>query len=250
MNKIIINSDIEMPLGKKIAQVSHGAMRLAIERFEEIGDKLILHDEKSIGWLSDWLHSGFLVDIEYSSFLKNETMDNNGTISLITDRGRTVFNGVETNTVIGFTDHKLPIYYHTSIPDNREDEVRQIFIVNKKAIENENEFLAKIASVTVANIYNIAEWTKEGALSIDLKLNPSIREWIFSGYAKIALRVKNQKKMNDIIEEIDEINQDLDISSKIYYNRIENLEKETTAICLRPYRKSKTIGMTKKLQLF
>lgn len=90
---IVIRKDLEMPVGKIAAQVAHGSMKATLENLNDIR-------------VQRWLEGAFTkivvyVKTEQKLLAVYEKAKEAGLIAaLITDSGRTVFNGVPTNTVV------------------------------------------------------------------------------------------------------------------------------------------------------
>lgn len=90
---IVIRKDLDMPPGKLAAQVAHGSMKATLENLDDIR-------------VQRWLDGAFTkivvyVKTEQRLLAVYEKAKEAGLIAaLITDNGRTVFNGVPTNTVV------------------------------------------------------------------------------------------------------------------------------------------------------
>jgi peptidyl-tRNA hydrolase, PTH2 family len=103
---IIMRKDLNMRLGKQIAQGAHASMKATLENLEHPNVK-------------EWLSGPFTkiavsVNSEEELFeIMNKAKDAGLITALITDAGRTEFNGVPTNTciAIGPATHEdlLPI---------------------------------------------------------------------------------------------------------------------------------------------
>lgn len=108
---IIVRKDLEMPVGKLAAQVSHASLLSFLNSLDKTDEK----DEKSreIYILNkdncayDWIHGSFakvILGVKNESQLlkyKKIAEENDIPFALITDEGRTCFDGEPTITCLG-----------------------------------------------------------------------------------------------------------------------------------------------------
>lgn len=243
MNQILLSPTVDMPLGKKIAQISHAAVNLLIERFQMINGELITTDLEVISWINDWARAGYRVEI---STLDQHSLDSgyyesNGVASRIIDLGRTVFNGQPTLTAIGYSPLKLPTYAHNYIEPNFDDEVRQVFLINEQSSFFQSKGIeSAMASLSVASIMKNAIFSEN---SITIKTTDEILEWISGGHAKIVLKSKTSGQ-------IEKLSKELDSNHEVQFIIAIDEEHGTYGIILGPNRRSKTDNLTKRFRLF
>ena len=109
---IVIRKDLNMSAGKLAAQVSHASMGSFFNSTEKIydvfdGSNITSFDIPKDTACSDWTNGSFakvVVYVKSEQALLNvlkKAQDKNLPCALITDEGRTEFNGVPTNTCLG-----------------------------------------------------------------------------------------------------------------------------------------------------
>ena len=102
---IVIRKDLKMRRGKEISQGSHASLGSVLKLMKKSDFKYELEFEKGT-YLDQWLNGIFtkitcIVNSEEELLeLYNKALESNIPAVLITDRGRTEFNGVATNTCI------------------------------------------------------------------------------------------------------------------------------------------------------
>jgi peptidyl-tRNA hydrolase len=245
MVNIYVNKSLDMPLGKLCAQVAHGAMKLLLDRFELIDDKLIMSDPASITWFNEWKTSFFEFEIKHIDFSAENlsNLSRNCTVAPIIDQGRTCFNGVLTATVFGQTDTILAEY--DRVIENRStefttEESRQVFILNRSS-QDIGDFDLVAKNITLLSIKNLLQYMHEidGQYTFDLSENKDLEDWLLGSFAKITLSLKSEIKIWNALDKIKEL--DVKFKTKIINNN--------TFASIGPCRKSLIESITKKMQL-
>lgn len=104
---IVMRTDLNMPKGKLVAQGSHASMAFITRRLDPT---CCYHPSSSFVMLSDveqrWLDESFIkIVLKVKSeqellSIRDAAVDSGVTCHLVTDDGRTMFDGVPTNTCI------------------------------------------------------------------------------------------------------------------------------------------------------
>jgi peptidyl-tRNA hydrolase len=245
MNTIFANKTLNMPTGKLAAQVSHGAMKLLLDRFYLSDNKLIMSDDKSIEWYHEWKEQAFKVNVELVPFsiFDSESVKIIGTTAYIIDSGRTIFNGIPTLTVIAQTNIVLMDYKRQIEPQLTEktnEESRQILLVDRSssAIDDPTSIASQTASLSLLNLIQYLESDGE-RYYFDLTKNEELKSWLLGSFAKITLSLKSESKINNSLAKIKEIG-------------IKFVNDNSNGISLSaigPCKKSTIESITKKMQL-
>lgn len=100
---IVVRKDLNMPVGKVCAQSAHASMKAVIQ---DIPDNFDNFSDETKEAITEWLEKEFTkvvvgIDSEDQMLdLYNKAKYLNIPCALITDNGKTIFNGVLTNTCI------------------------------------------------------------------------------------------------------------------------------------------------------
>lgn len=233
-----------MRKGKMAAQASHAFMA-ALLSFFETKDNLITITRNRYEYIKKYL-MGNSVDIEFvdneEELLKLKSMNNNNSV-LITDQGRTEFNGVPTNTCLGCftnTNHQVK-----RIDCSKESDsnylTKQVIVFNSDLFKGDKK-TDKVSYIKNVVIYSfhalLSEFEEDGDRFVLNKNKSDVYAWLSGSFAKVVLQA-NSEELLSLVETFDpdkfkhiisvyDIN-DLDLYSSICFapRYVEEINKVT-----------------------
>ncbi len=244
MITIYIRKDLNMRKGKMAAQASHAFMA-ALLSFFETKDDLIAINKNNYEYIKKYL-MGNNINIEFvdneEELLKINSINDNNSV-LITDQGRTEFNGVPTNTCLGcFSNTKHHIKrIDCSQGNDKPNLTKQVIVFNSDLFKGKNK-TDKVSYIKNIVIYSfhalLSEFENDGDFFVLNKDKSDVYDWLSGSFAKVVLQANteellelintfNPEKFNHIISVYD-IN-DLDLYSSICFapKSVEKINKIT-----------------------
>ena len=244
MITIYIRKDLNMRKGKMAAQASHAFMA-ALLSFFETKDNLITITRNRYEYIKKYL-MGNSVDIEFvdneEELLEINSINNNNSV-LITDQGRTEFNGIPTNTCLAcFHDKNVQV---KRIDCSRENDsnylTKQVIVFNSELFKGENK-TDKVSYIKNVVIYSfhalLSEFEEDGDFFVLNRNKSDVYAWLSGSFAKVVLQANTNELLN-LIETFDpdkfnhiisvyDIN-DLDLYSSISFapRYVEDIDKVT-----------------------
>lgn len=177
--KIVWNRDLEMPLGKIIAQLGHGVGAWVLGLNEAgIKDYETMRNQSKLEALSQEEFEAIKGDI------------------VIEDRGHTVFNGVATKTVKVILSEDEKACWSANPYEAKNTDVRMVMVVKKQDIPKKKEEWIDSC------MWSWADWIKDWRVN---ERNRSLEDlkkwndWRSGSFAKIALVEKSEESMQAMV---------------------------------------------------
>ncbi len=206
LSEIAVNiaSDLNMPLGKIIAQASHGVglsylsrIKVQYENYDCIGLEIT----------EDALNAILSNSVKVTTtYCKMESLNNNSdecSVDII-DSGRTVFNEPTKTCVASAKNLGATVLPSLRLQyDDNNIPVKQAIFVNKKAIVNisEEEMISLFSEKSAEFITDIISDDK---FKLDKK--SSLFSWLTSAFGKTVVGTKNKNKFNLLIKKLEDDN--------------------------------------------
>lgn len=204
MIDILYRTDLNMRKGKLAAQISHALLSAIIAMFENKNDELFLNEEKlkKIKEYLDGLKKGYdqitIIEVSSEDELLGSIVFPSKTI-IITDQGRTCFNGEPTKTCFAYSNEIEDIGVIDCMGGtNKELEVKQTFVVNKNSKSSSLELAHAVAISSLSTFLKTCSKENGGLL---IKTNSPLHIWITTGFGKIVLK-DNLNGIKRILSEI------------------------------------------------
>lgn len=246
MVNLYIDNSLDMPLGKLCSQVSHGVMKLILDRFYLKSGFLVSDVKKDVDWINSFFKNMDINLIYLDDFDKDrKELNQPGTYALIEDQGRTCFGGVKTATVMAHTLESLSPSKREIEPIKSEStlvEARQIILVDKNRTLSltDDEIIKGAARASLLNLFSYADFIDDGLIVFDIRHKGALYDWLIGSFAKITLTQKGEARILQSLNALGKL--------EIPYSEV-NVLDETKIYSFGPCRKELSIPITKKMRL-
>lgn len=205
MIELCVREDLKMRKGKYSAQIAHAFTSAFFNMLEE-RDNLLVLNVKLTTYMFEILE-GLKMGYEYIPInrVENEEAllaimkENKDFCTLITDQGRTAFNGESTNTCLSIS--KTPLNEEIVNCLKNKDQVfkyKQAFVINKNMKCNTDDVARHVAQTSLSAII-------KGGKVIDgefiIEKDSNLFKWMNEGFSKIVLKA-NANEIKSLIVEI------------------------------------------------
>jgi peptidyl-tRNA hydrolase len=204
MIDILYRDDLNMRKGKLATQISHAFLSVIISMFVEKEGELFLTDKKLsiVEEYLDGLKKGYeklnLIPVSSEEELLDFIIDESKII-VITDQGRTCFDGKPTKTCCVYSKYTEDANIIDCMGGaDKELEVKQAFVVNKNSKASSIELAHAVAISSLSTFLKTCSKENGGLL---IKKNSPLHIWITTGFGKIVLK-DNLNGIKRILSEI------------------------------------------------
>lgn len=243
---LLIKEDINMPRGKILAQVGHAISLMVLNLMAGNYEHRRLSPSNT-KHMEGWFRNRCPVEIRMvssASFDQAVTNYADQGVTVVEDHGRTVFNGVKTETVAVVPFGFILPFEHQCVDrgqivakdkERAADELRQVLLVNTRSKQCLNDLIGYTVLATVQTIYWHMEHV-DGEHHFDLTRS-RMGEWLDGAFAKIALSTKAiEQQKSDLL------------AANIGFEALER-EGECVLICTQPVEKSLLEPITSGLRV-